>query len=347
MRVVSRSRSPRALRGDEDGQPLPHERRDGHGLQLAAHAGPGAATLTPDDDRRARRREGPAQPGHRRAPCHVEDHVVAVDPVREVVAGVVEDVVGAERAHQVELGGAGRAGDLRTERLRELYGVRADATGRPGDQHRLTGPDPADVARLQCRRRGHRDHRGPLGREVRRHPGELALVGDGVLRERALPEAEDLVPHDPPGHLGTDARPRCPRRRGRGPGSSDGADRRRAGRGRAGRSSRATSPGRGRPRAPAAGPRPSPARAGRRGRRPARRRSRSAPARPRASWRWWLAGVGLVVAMAGSSSRLVLSTATLTYIVRKCYGPQAMSIQPLRQPANAARSAANGSCAPP
>ena len=79
----------------------------------------------------------------------------------EVLPGVVDDVVGAERADQAEVAGAGHAGDVGTERLGQLHGVAADATGGADDEHALAGLDPADIgqrleggdARNRCGRR--------------------------------------------------------------------------------------------------------------------------------------------------------------------------------------------------
>ena len=77
----------------------------------------------------------------------VDDPVVAFAGLRVVDRRVVEDVVGAERAHEVELGGAGDAGDLGAERLRDLDRERADVA--------RTRRRSAPVARARaCGRRG-------------------------------------------------------------------------------------------------------------------------------------------------------------------------------------------------
>ena len=60
-----------------------------------------------------------------------------VRAVGEVVDGVVEDVVGAEAAHQVDLRGAAHSRDLRAERLGQLHRVAADPAGCSDDQHLL------------------------------------------------------------------------------------------------------------------------------------------------------------------------------------------------------------------
>ena len=48
--------------------------------------------------------------------------------VGEVVVGVVDDMVGADRADQIGLAGAAHAGDLGSEGLGQLHGVAADAS---------------------------------------------------------------------------------------------------------------------------------------------------------------------------------------------------------------------------
>ncbi len=259
MNSVSRSRSAARCLGDEVGQPLAQERGQGQGSQRAVHAaGPAAAGLAADDHGRPGRGEGAAQPCDGGVPGDVEDQVVVVGAVGEVVAGVVDDVVGAEGSHQVELRGAAHAGDLGAEGLGQLHGVAADAAGCADDQHVLARLDPAVVGqRLQ--RGGGRDRHdgGLLEGEVARLAGELVLAGHGVLGERALADAEHLVADGEPGHRRAD--------RDDGAGDVEPGHRvlrpaepeREAAPGRAGPSSGARCPGRDRPRAPAPAPRSS------------------------------------------------------------------------------------------
>ena len=67
----------------------------------------------------------------------VEDHVVAMVAGREVIAGVVDDVIGAEGSNQIDLGGTAHTSDFRTESLGDLNGKRANAARRADDQHLL------------------------------------------------------------------------------------------------------------------------------------------------------------------------------------------------------------------
>ena len=56
----------------------------------------------------------------------------------EVLPGVVDDAVRAERLDQVDVPRAADAGDLRSERLGDLHGERPDATGGAVDQDFLS-----------------------------------------------------------------------------------------------------------------------------------------------------------------------------------------------------------------
>ena len=71
----------------------------------------------------------------------VEDEVVLLSAPGEVVAGVVDDVVGADRTDQVHVPGAAHAGDLGPERLGDLHRERADAAGGTIDEDLLAGLD--------------------------------------------------------------------------------------------------------------------------------------------------------------------------------------------------------------
>ena len=73
--------------------------------------------------------------------CRVENHVVAVGPVDEVLARVVDDVLSAHGSYQFHLRRAAHARDLGTERLGDLQGEPAHAAGRPDDQHVLFSAD--------------------------------------------------------------------------------------------------------------------------------------------------------------------------------------------------------------
>ena len=130
------------LRGDEGAELLAHERGQQDRPELAVGAAePASVGLASDDDERPVGVRARRRCDSRRLPPMSRIDVVAVLAVGEVVAGVVDDVVGAERADQVDLGGAAHAGDLGAERLGDLHGERADASRRADDQHLLPGLD--------------------------------------------------------------------------------------------------------------------------------------------------------------------------------------------------------------
>ena len=151
------------------------------------------------------RGERPAQPGERQVAHVVEDHVVPRRPVGEVLRRVVDDVRGAERAHQLDVARAAHPGDLGAQRRRDLDGVRADPAAGPVDEHPLAGlhlahvPDPA-----QGRRRRHGDRGRLLEGQARRLGHHLVCRGARVLGERAPEEAEHLVAGLQPAHVRAD-----------------------------------------------------------------------------------------------------------------------------------------------
>ena len=97
--------------------------------------------LRADDDERSAGGERAPQPSQGAVTAGVEDDVVALASV-DVVGRVVDDVVRAEGADQVHLAGAAHAGDFRAERLGDLHGEGADASGGADDQHLVPGLAP-------------------------------------------------------------------------------------------------------------------------------------------------------------------------------------------------------------
>src|SRR2546428_13072417 len=99
----------------------------------------------------------------------VEDEVVAVPVSGEVLTRVIDDVVGADRAHHLHVLRAAYAGHLGAERFGDLDGERPDASGRVFDQYLATWDDHSllakDLVRLGC---GATVGRGLLEREVGR-----------------------------------------------------------------------------------------------------------------------------------------------------------------------------------
>ena len=70
-------------------------------------------------------------------PHIVEDEIVTLPTLREVLLGVVNNVVCADRSNHVHIPRAANAGHLRAERLGNLHGERAHASRRTVDQDLL------------------------------------------------------------------------------------------------------------------------------------------------------------------------------------------------------------------
>src|SRR3954468_21482251 len=135
----------------------------------------------------------------------IEDHVVAVLAVCEVVAGVVDDMIGAEGSDRVHLRGAAHTGHLGSEGLGDLHGEGAHASRRADDQHLLPDLDPSVVAnRLKGGERGDGDGSRLVEGQVRRLGRELVRSGAYVLRERRGTDAEHGVARLEAGHAATD-----------------------------------------------------------------------------------------------------------------------------------------------
>src|SRR5579883_1209439 len=76
----------------------------------------------------------------------VDDEIVERWLTGEVLTGVVDDPVGSDRAHEVDVPRAAHARHLGAERLRDLHGERAHASRRAVDEDLRAGPDPPLVA---------------------------------------------------------------------------------------------------------------------------------------------------------------------------------------------------------
>ena len=124
----------------------------------------------------------------------VEDRVVATPVGDEVVACVVDHMVGTERADDVDVVRSADGGDLGAHRDGDLDGVVADAATCAVDQHGVPAGEAGVVAEtLQCRDGGDGEGRRFAERRVRRDPGDLARPADDVLGEGAVAAAEHLV----------------------------------------------------------------------------------------------------------------------------------------------------------
>jgi hypothetical protein len=136
----------------------------------------------------------------------VEDHVVALPAAGEVLPGVVDDVVGAEGADQLDVAGAAHAGHVGAEGLGDLHGEGANTSRRAVDQHGLAGLHLADVAQtLKGGDGGERHCGGLLEGEVGGLGCEQTLGNTRVLGEAAGGGlGVDLVTRTEPGDGATD-----------------------------------------------------------------------------------------------------------------------------------------------
>ena len=101
---------------DEHSESLGHQRRQRQRAELAAHAGPLPAFAAHDYEG-SLGSQSPPEPRQTAVPTGVEDQVVAPGAVGEVLPGVVDDVVGADRADEFDFRGAAHTRDLCSEGL--------------------------------------------------------------------------------------------------------------------------------------------------------------------------------------------------------------------------------------
>jgi len=181
-----------------------------------------ADRLNPPARRAAHDDEGPlggqrpaARPG-RPTSGDVENKVVPPPAPGEILLGVVDDLIGSDRADQVRVPRTADPGDGRAERPGDLHGERANAARCPVDQDLLAGLDPASVAQAHQGGDGRHRHGGRLLEGQRSWLAGQQVLGDGdVLAETAARyQREHLVAgtelsHVPadrlhlPGHVAT------------------------------------------------------------------------------------------------------------------------------------------------
>src|SRR5918997_5403903 len=102
-------------------------------------------------------------------PRQLEDEIVVLPTSGEVLLGVVDDVICAERSDQLYVPRAAHAGHLGVEGLGDLYGQGPYASRRTDDQDLVPRLDPPVVAQtLQGSRRGQGHGRRLVEREVGR-----------------------------------------------------------------------------------------------------------------------------------------------------------------------------------
>ena len=154
-----------------------------------------------------RAQDAPARE-HRVAGIDVEDAVVACIAAGEVLAPIVDHVVGADGAHEVHLRGAAHARHLSSERLGDLDCERPDVAGRAVDEHavaRLDGSLPGQA--LERHHSRLRQRRGLLEGQRRRLAREGPLGCQRIVRERPEAELRQVAEHLVAGCEARDERP--------------------------------------------------------------------------------------------------------------------------------------------
>ena len=135
----------------------------------------------------------------------IEYQVVPLSTSREVLSRVVDHLVRAGRSDRVDVLRAADAGHVRSERLGDLYGERADASRRAVDEDLLPWSDLPLVAKsLQGGEPRHRYRRRLLEREVGRLRRELVLGSAHVLGEGAAALAEYFIARSKLRHVHAD-----------------------------------------------------------------------------------------------------------------------------------------------
>jgi hypothetical protein len=99
---------------------------------------PATAALATDDDQRAVAGEDAAESGQRPVAADVEDDVVALAIVTDVGVRLVDDTIGSQRPHEVQLLRARHGCDVRSEGLGDLHGEGPDAARGSDDEDVLT-----------------------------------------------------------------------------------------------------------------------------------------------------------------------------------------------------------------
>ncbi len=177
---------------------LAHERGQHYDLQHASQRSKQALilwTAAGDSDIDAMRQQDTLVIQQRVIADAVENQIVTLRPLREVLAGVVDDMVCAQRPDQLDVPGAANPGHVCAERLGDLHGESTNASGRAIDQDFLPWLQSAVVAQpLQRGERGNRHGRRLLkcqsGGFQRDHP---VLVHRDVLSQRPTSRAEDFI----------------------------------------------------------------------------------------------------------------------------------------------------------
>jgi hypothetical protein len=113
----------------------------------------------------------------------------------EVFGGVIDNLVGANGADEVDASGTGHGGHVRAEPFRDLHGKGYDAAAGTVDEHALSGANPRPVAQPKQRREpGDVERRRLLEGDARRLRRQSLLGGHGEFGEAAVRPSQHLGP---------------------------------------------------------------------------------------------------------------------------------------------------------
>ena len=128
---------------------------------------------------------------------HVEDPVIALRCLGRIDPRVVDHPIGAKRPHKFHSVGAAHAGHLRTHRLRDLNGERADVARRAHDEDPVAVLNRAAVPKpesLECEDSRVRQSRSAFTRHLCGHQCERPFwwASDGPARMTSIIRARPL-----------------------------------------------------------------------------------------------------------------------------------------------------------
>ncbi len=124
----------------------------------------------------------------------VYDHIQIVDGLFERPGVVVDSRFGAERVDEIEVGGRGRADDVRTLPARQLDDIVADAARGAVDKYALASLHISDIeGGTPGRQRADRDRRCLLGAEARWLGLDIALLRQPIFGVGAREGSVDLL----------------------------------------------------------------------------------------------------------------------------------------------------------
>src|SRR5439155_9216559 len=128
-------------------------------------------------------------------PDQIVDQIVTLIGLSKIFFCVIDNAIGADRFHKIDIARAADSSRVCAKRLRDLDGESANATGRAVDQNFLSGLNVPFVAQtLQCRERSNRNRTGLLKGDVRRLQNRGAISGDAdVIGHGSSLRAENFV----------------------------------------------------------------------------------------------------------------------------------------------------------